>query len=61
MNEIEILRRLRDEMGIAVEPGTCGDCGGGGVIPDAGETQAFGVGLWQTCPTCKGDGRGGIA
>jgi DnaJ-class molecular chaperone len=61
MNEIQILRRLRDAMGITDEPGTCRDCGGGGVIPDAAETQATGHGVWQTCPTCNGDRRGGVA
>lgn len=61
MNEIEIFRKLRAAMGEVDEPGTCRDCGGGGVIPNADETQPIGPGIWQTCPTCHGDRRGGIA
>jgi len=47
-------------------PGTCRDCGGSGVVPDLvgmREAEAHGCGgeVWRRCPTCLGQGLGGVA
>ena len=61
MDAIEISRKLRDLMGHPDEPGTCRDCGGSTVVPDLEATEDTGPGIWQTCPTCRGTGKGGLA
>ncbi len=61
MDAIEIARAIRAKLGMEDELGTCRDCGGSGVVPNFEQTQATGPGIWQTCPTCKGNRRGGIA
>jgi DnaJ-class molecular chaperone len=61
MYEIEVFRRLRAALGETDKPGCCCDCGGSGVIPDSEGTQPTGPGVWQTCPTCEGQGKGGIS
>ena len=61
MYDILVFRKLRAAMGVVDELGSCRDCGGSGVIPDGESTQLTGPAVWQTCPTCEGQGKGGVS
>jgi len=66
LDDITIVRLVREALFGPDAPGTCRDCGGGGRVPDVGATRdaeahGWGAAIWRICPTCRGHGIGGVA
>jgi hypothetical protein len=60
--DLQIWKLLRGNA--PIPPGACRDCGGHRLVPSmeaTSEARECGIGLWRSCPTCRGTGQGGSA